>query len=360
MIILQPETAELASAWDAYAERHHRATAYHRMGWRRVLEKAYGLRCYYLMAVEDHGNGRPPDVRGLLPLVHIRGLIFGNKLVSMPYFDSGGVLADAPPIEARLVQEAVSLARRLGVDALELRQTEPLTESVRQPAADVAVSLFSAKARMLLKLPESPQALMAGFKSKLRSQVKNPIKKGLQTRIGGAELLDDFYRVFAVNMRDLGSPVHSKALMARTLEAFGSQARLFVVYEGAQALAASLVLAFPPCLENPWASSLREFSASNANMLLYWSMLEWACAKGFRWFNFGRSAPDEGTFRFKQQWGASPAPLNWYSFSRTAAGQPSLGHPDKAAYDRLIGIWQKFPVPLTRLVGPIIRKRISL
>ena len=63
---------------------------------------------------------------------------------------------------------------------------------------------------MLLALPDSSQALMRSFKSKLRSQIHKPIKEGLKVRTGGQELVDDFYRVFVENMRDIGSPVHSR------------------------------------------------------------------------------------------------------------------------------------------------------
>ena len=49
---------------------------------------------------------------------------------------------------------------------------------------------------------------------------RKPIKEGLTSKTGGAELLDDFYRVFLVNMRDLGSPVHSLKLMRQVLGEF--------------------------------------------------------------------------------------------------------------------------------------------
>jgi hypothetical protein len=71
----------------------------------------------------------------------------------------------------------------------------------------------SRKVRMILSLPDSSDALMKSFKSKLRSQIRRPVKDGLYSRIGSGELLDDFYFVFAKNMRDLGSPVHSRDLI---------------------------------------------------------------------------------------------------------------------------------------------------
>lgn len=73
---------------------------------------------------------------------------------------------------------------------------------------------------MLLDLPESSEILMKYFKAKLRSQIKKPLKEGLKPKVGGIELLYDFYKVFSINMRDLGSPVHSQKLMRIVFEEF--------------------------------------------------------------------------------------------------------------------------------------------
>ena len=56
---------------------------------------------------------------------------------------------------------------------------------------------------MLLDLPDSSEALIKSFKSELRSQIKKLIKEGLIAKIGRIELVDDFYQIFLVNMRDL-------------------------------------------------------------------------------------------------------------------------------------------------------------
>ena len=113
---------------------------------------------------------------------------------------------------------------------------------------------------------------MKSFKSKLRSQIKKPIKEGLEAKVGGPELLEDFYKVFLINMRDLGSPVHSKKLMQNVLVAFLDKAKIIVVYKDRDPLACSLIIEFNDTLENPWASSLREYSRLSPNMLLYWTM----------------------------------------------------------------------------------------
>lgn len=212
---------------------------------------------------------------------------------------------------------------------------------------------------MLLNLPTSSEILMKSFKSKLRSQIKKPLKEGLSSRVGGLELFDDFYNVFSINMRDLGSPVHSKSMMPNVLAEFPEKAKIVIVYKHEQPLAASLIVGFKDTLENPWASALREYSKLSPNMLLYWTMLQYASDNGFTYFDFGRSSPDEGTYKFKAQWGAKPTTLHWHYVS--VNGQPNDKETsERSKFNKAIEYWKKIPVPLTKVIGPMVRKHIGL
>lgn len=353
-ILILPE--ELASDWDTYVHNHPDATLYHQYAWKKVIEKTYGHSTFYLAAFCDH------KIQGVLPLVHMKHFLFGNTLLSMPFFDMGGLLADDRKTADALVQRAVELGRSLKADEIELRHTRQ--QDFRVPengGSPICLSIQQHKVRMLLPLPSSSDELMKSFKSKLRSQIKKPMKEGLEFTIGREELLDDFYSVFLTNMRDLGSPVHSKKLMKNVLEYFSDQARIVMVSKEGVPYAASLICGFKDTLENPWASSLRQYSRLSPNMLLYWAMLSYACDNGFQYFDFGRSTPDEGTFRFKKQWGSEPQPLFWQKihFGREMADEEEGGN-GVSKFDRAVALWQKLPVGVTRILGPMVRKHIGL
>lgn len=212
---------------------------------------------------------------------------------------------------------------------------------------------------MVLDIPNNAELFLKSFNSKLRSQIRKPAKEGLTAKIGGVELIDDFYSVFAENMRDLGSPVHSKKFIAETLKAFSNTANMFIVYGDRKPLAGSVTIGFKDTLSNPWASSLRRYSHLAPNMLLYWSMLEFACKKGYQRFDFGRSTPGEGTYKFKEQWGSKPEPLYWYRLSNLD-DQRQGDQSSKDKMSKAIECWKKLPVPLTKVIGPKIRKYINL
>lgn len=383
-------------AWDAYVHAHPQATLYHLSGWKNIIEKTYGHKTYYLMAIKNihqppanqtnPSNSSNPmnsnnsmnsnnptnpsnSIVGLLPLVHLKHFLFGNSLISIPFFDLGGTLADSKETEKALLSEAINLAQELKVNSIELRHTQPLSclnkinsknsTNSSNPINSLTIVTKSQKVRMLLHLPQSSEILMKSFKSKLRSQIKKPMKEGLYSKVGGSELLEDYYHVFCINMRDLGSPVHSKKFIRHVLEEFPDKSRIVIVYKDNQPVACSFVVGFKETLENPWTSALRRYSDLSPNMLLYWTMLKYACENGLKYFDFGRSSPGEGTYKFKEQWGARPTPLYWHYISLD--GQPlDADTSEKSKFEKAIHYWQKLPVPVTKILGPMIRKHIGL
>lgn len=383
---------ELPVQWDRYVHASAEASIYHLSGWRGVISRVYGKDSYYLIAElpraegalaaqESPGRKTPVVVSaqtcrvvGILPLIHMRHWMFGNSLVSIPYFDCGGILAESPVIANLLLAKSLELASEFGASMIELRQAHASSSRLcGSPATPETIGIAArardgkdwsvgvdteARVRMILDLPNDPEVLMGCFKAKLRSQIHKPIKHGLRAVVGGGELLKDFYSVFAENMRDLGSPVHSARLMEKTLLAFPETARIFVVYGGGAPIAASLVIGFKGMLLNPWASSLRRHRDLSPNMLLYWSMMEFGCRNGFIAFDFGRSRVGEGSYRFKKQWGARAVPLGWIRAVRGAADASNA--PDRDRMSLAMSLWKRIPVSVTKIIGPPIRAGISL
>jgi len=362
--------------WDSYVGNHPDASLFHRFGWREVIHRTYAHATYYLMASDEEPDAAAPragearrsveSVRGVLPLVHLKHGIFGNCLVSLPFVDSGGILASCRKAEEILLSEAIKIGRATGAIRIELRHERPLVSCNELSALcsdtsqdPLQIATRSDKVRMLLNLPDSSEMLLKSFKSKLRSQIAKPLKEGLTSRTGGVELLEDFYKVFLVNMRDLGSPVHSIKLMRHVLSEFSESSKIIVIYKAKEAVAAALVVGFEKMLRNPWASSLRKYASLSPNMLLYLRVLEYACDNGYQVFDFGRSSAGEGTYKFKEQWGAVPAPLYWdYIF--LDGKLPNLEGSEKERFEKATRYWQKLPLVVTRVIGPSIRKHISL
>jgi FemAB-related protein (PEP-CTERM system-associated) len=328
--------------WDGYVARAQGAELYHDYRWRTVLEEVFAHECTYLIA-RDAGR-----VCGVLPLARLKSMLFGDFLVSLPCFNYGGVLAESEAAAQTLLAAAAGRARDLGVAHIELRHRD--RDDVTLPARDDKVT-------MVLRLPATAEALWQDFPGKLRSQIRRPQKAGATVRNGGAELLDDFYRVFARNMRDLGTPVYPASFFAAVLRLFAHEARMWIVDLGGETVAAALTLTHRSVTEVPWASALREGNRVSANMLLYWSLLEHATEHGCHRFDFGRCTKNSGTFKFKEQWGAEPQQLRWHYW--LAAGRtPPMLNPSNPKYELAIAVWKRLPLPIANWLGPRIVKSL--
>ena len=330
--------------WDAYVMDSETSSSYHLIAWKNVVERSFRKKTIYLLSEDGRGM-----INGILPIVHMKSLLFGNYMVSLPYFNYGGICADRQEIRDQLLREAVAIAEKQKVDHIELRHTYPI-------ANDLPVK--TTKVSMELELPQKAEELWKGFSSKLRSQIKRPTKAGMVARIGREEELDSFYSVFSINMRDLGTPVYCKEFFKNILKEFPKTTWVCTVYtkEG-QPVASSFLVGFKNRLEIPWASSLRNFKPFSPNMLLYWFSLQFACENRYQIFDFGRSTQDEGTFKFKEQWGAKPVQLYWHYWLRNGGLLPEL-NPKNPKYQALIRIWKRLPISLTRMIGPSIVKNL--
>jgi serine/alanine adding enzyme len=330
--------------WQRFVAAAPGAEIYHDYRWRALIEGVFGHECVYLLARDATG-----EPCGVLPLVRLRSRLFGDFLVSVPYFNYGGVLGAHAEAEQALLAAAAARARALGVTHAELRHRAG-AHSLDWPKRD-------SKVTMLLDLPATEDELFRSFGSKLRAQIKRPEKAGATSRFGGVELLDDFYAVFARNMRDLGTPVYPRRFFRAILETFGAEARLCIVDLRGKPVAAGFVVTHRGTMEIPWASSLREANRDSVNMMLYWSVLRAAVAAGCKRFDFGRSSKDSGTFKFKAQWGAEPEALEWHYWLAAGGAPPEIA-PSNPKYRLAIALWQRLPVPVANFLGPHIVKNL--
>lgn len=338
-------------AWDEYVLNHVDGLAYQLFAWKRAVKKAYGHDSFYLIAEKDS------KICGVFPLIDFKIPFLGSSLISLPYCDAGGLLADNNDIARMLLQKATLLAKQSGAKC-HVRATQVLHSNCAN-ATD--------KVRMVLTLPENSDIYLASLRSKTRNKIKKALKNGYEVKVGSSELLGEFYSVFAENMHDLGSPVHSHKWIEAIVSEYKEKARVFVVFtpEGVP-VAAGIILLHPTTVSNPWASSLRKYNHMKPNMLLYSALLSFAADNEFKQFDFGRSTPGEGTYVFKEQWGAKPSKLYWYEHiaaddSGNIVNQAkNVSSSNSGSRELAACLWQKLPVVGANWIGPRIRKYISL
>ena len=330
--------------WDSYVHGHPDATIYHTVNWQNAVLEAFG-KTTLRFCTRDKTNG----LTGVLPLVSQKNILLGKHLLSIPYTNFGGPLADSDSLCRELASKAASAAEERGCTSIELRDFRARSYPDYQARSD--------KVLMRLTLPDTPEVLQKALGAKVRSQIRRPEKENVVVESGGAELIDSFYPIFCRNMRDLGTPVYPKHFFYCIAKHLEENVHLIIVRLNEEPVAGCILIGFRDVLEIPWAASNRDFNRYGVNMLLYWEALKYAFDKGFKVFDFGRSTVDAGTYRFKKQWGAKPHELKWQCRGPSDSAKVSTSG-DSPKMRLAVKIWQKLPLPIANWLGPKITSNL--
>ena len=327
--------------WDPFVMQIADASLYHLSGWTELAREIFGHRTLFVQARDASGS-----LVGVLPVIQQKSRLLGNFATSVAFYNYGGALTADPEVARQMMLRASQAAEQLGCRYLEFRDTQsrPGEWAMRKD-----------KITLQLSLPESFEALSKRLGAKLRSQVKRAEREGVRCRTGVNDLLDDFYSVFAENMRDLGTPVYPKRFFEAILRRFEPFCQLVVIDCDGEPSAAGFLTFWQGRGEVPWASCRAKAKPLGLNMKLYWELLSLSVGRGCTLFDFGRSTVDSGTYRFKRQWGAQPVPLYWYRWERQPGAAESPQGEDRGKVMELAtAIWQRLPLPIANTLGPLI------
>lgn len=328
--------------WPLFVANHATALPSHNPAWAEVIEQSFG-HSTLLLCARDQNN----QLIGGVPFTIFSSPLFGKFAVSMPYLNYGGIVCEYFDICLAMMHKLQDIRAEMGLQHIEVRSIHP----------NLGENPSTKKASMLLQLPDNNESLDKMLGSKVRAQYKKADDFSPSCKIGRLELLDDFYNVFARNMRDLGTPVYAKAWFANILKHSGLKANILIVYVNRQPVSCAFLVSYEKLMEIPWASTLKEANKYNANMWMYRQILSFAIEQGCQYFDFGRSTLDAGTFKFKKQWGAEPCQHYWYCLLPDNAAKPEL-NPDNPKLKLFIMLWKWLPVWLSKIIGPSIIKGI--
>lgn len=328
--------AEDEQGWDEYVQSQESATFYHQFGWKRVVENSYGHKPHYLLAKEEE------LIKGVLPIIFMKSTLFGKKMVSLPFAPYGGVLGDNNTIEESLVEQAIKITKTNDADYMELRNNV---------IRDSKLSANTNYMTLTLKLNNNPELVWNGFSNKVRNAVRKSLKCGLEVDDGS---VDDFYKLYSRNMRDLGTPTHSKDFFNAVISEFKDKSDIRIVLHKGNPVAAVVLLYFKDTVISGWAASDKKYKGLNSNNLLYWDAIKSACEKGYKFFDFGRSIEGLGTYRFKKPWGAEEKKLQYIYYLDDVKRIPDTSQTNLKR-QWFAKVWMKLPLSVTNIIGGKLR-----
>ena len=329
------------AGWDEFVEACPEATFFHRVGWKRVLERAFGHTGHYLLARVD---GR---IQGVLPLVHMRSLLFGNALISTPFCVYGGPAANSMSARDALVEAACDLARELGVDYLELRNRQPVRRD--WPGKDLYVTFRR-------EIDPDPEVNLLAIPRRQRAMVRKGIKAGLVGEIDND--IERLFMVYSESVRNLGTPVFPRRYFRILREEFGQDCDVLTVTHSGRAIASVMSFYFRDEVLPYYGGGTLEARNLKGNDFMYWELMRRSCERGIRVFDYGRSKKGTGSYSFKKNWGFEPVPL-YYEYYLVKARQVPDISPKNPKYRLFIKLWSRLPLPVSRVLGPLIARNLG-
>ena len=333
---------EYENELNKFLESSQDSTFYHRIEWINIIKNSFSHRSYYLIVLADN------EIKGVLPLIHIKSLLFGSMLCSMPFLNYAGIIADNKNIEKCLINESIKIKKEVKAKYIELRNK-------KKSSFDLTGKTH--KISMMVELENNPENLWNRFSSKHRTNIRKSINSNLKFEVGHLNLLDDFYTIISKGWRNHGTPIYKKDFFLNILESFQHDVEICAVRHEEKIIAVAFNGLFKDTIEGMWTYALSEYNHLQPNYFLYWKMIENVCERGFKKFHLGRSTVDSSAVFFKKKWNAIPVQLYWEYILDDSQNIPEL-NVDNPKYKLFINSWRKMPLKLTQLVGPFFAKNI--
>jgi FemAB-related protein (PEP-CTERM system-associated) len=350
-MILNGERSEMSSisifnprdheAWDNFVDNHPEGTLFHLSKWHNLLVNIYKCKTYYLMCYENK------ILQGILPLGRIKSLLFGDALISIPFGVYGGLLVNTESARLALLKEAQIIANELKVDYIELREVSPAcTEGVEQ-------SLYVTFKK---QLSPSPEENLKAIPRKQRAVVRKGIDLGLEIEI--ISDVEPFYLMYSESVRNLGTPVLSRQHFQALKTYFEKDCEILLIKKEGVPVSSVMSFFYKDTVLPYYGGGTEAARLCYANDFMYWALMNLALERECTWFDYGRSKKDSGSYRFKKHWGFPEQQLNYRYLLVESKTPPNL-NPNNPKYQMMIRTWQKLPLNVSRIIGPIIASKLA-
>lgn len=273
------------------------------------------------------------------------GNIIGKKFVSSPHFSYGALLLH-PDSEDLRTEIFNLMVQHYG--AAEIRGFKACSQR-----------LYTSKVSSWLNLGNDPMLQLEFFKNDLIRKIRKAQRADLVAEVFTTDtsefirnkFLRDFYQVYTVNMKRLGSPHLALSFFEEIFRSWNdSIAYGIVLYHHNKPVGGAINLGYGSFVENNWFATDYDYHSLYPSYLLNWLLIEEAIRNSFSVYSFGRSTEGSGVHKYKKQWGTYDVPLVWSypdSYSENSRSIPDLRK-----------LWRILPSFVTNYLGPRVARKI--
>lgn len=348
-----------ATEWNRLVASSHCASAYHLWEWGETLSQTYGYKKHYLVSKLDN------EIAGVFPLIHVQSTLFGNRLISLPFCEYGGIVLrlGLKPEEANQAIKSLTdvtneFASSIGAEYIEVR--EPLV--LRDAFHVSGYAEFQVYTTFRIDLSRGTKQLWSGLRKNTRNAVRKAIKSGLVIENAKeSERLKAYYNLYLQTQKRLGSPPHCYKLFENLFNAFSSSGKMRILLTKHQGKPIAGILVFLQEKTIFWWNNVTDakYRSLNPTNLLLWNTIEWGVENGYHVMDLGRTRKDTTIYRFKSGWGGQETPLHDYvRFQGSKRRQ--LPDPSRRKFRYLSNAWSLLPIAVAKKIGPRVISGIAL
>jgi len=328
--------------WDDFVRAHPAGSFFHLSAWREVTRKVFGHETYQLRTRRGGALG------AVLPLVEVRSRLFGHALIGNAFCVGGGPLALDDAALEDVLDQAEQLGRHLGCEYVELRDTPsagPQWQARSDLYAGFSRSIAAAEDENLKQIPR-----------KQRAVVRKALERGFTVSLDPTP--EDFYPLYARNMRDHGTPALPRKFFDQLKTVFREDCEILTIRDGDRPLSSVVSYFFEDSVLPYYTGSRPEARGVGSNDLMYWALMRRAVARACSVFDFGRSKVGTGPYDFKRNWGFEPRPITHQYRLLATHDLPNL-NPTNPRYAALIGLWRRLPMPVANGISPFLSRNLG-
>ncbi|MCD4740966.1 MAG: FemAB family PEP-CTERM system-associated protein [Desulfobacteraceae bacterium] len=328
--------------WDEFVMENDDTTFYHQIGWKKVIQESYDHKPYYLFAGEDAG-----DIVGILPLFYMTNLFFGKRLISLPFVPYGGVCAADGLVEKALIDKAIDIGNKLGVDYCEFR-------NFKVNNTHENINCIKNHSTFHLDVSEGYGHVWNNINRNVRNRIRKGMKCNLKYEMDSSfNAISEFYEIYSRSMKRLGTPVHDHEFFKNILKQFPDNVFISRANVDDLQVSAFYILTFKDVLITAWGASLFNFFKYTPNHFIYWNCIKYASENNLLWVDFGRSLVNSGNYVFKSRCGCAEVSLNYCYYPPSKVLSPPQNE-----YGKFAKVWSRMPLLLANKIGPMVRKNV--
>ncbi len=294
------------SEWKKIIRSSENAYFYHTPMWADILDQTYGYenatRLYYFN-----------DVKVLVPLLKIKwhGL-YQYHSTPMGY---GGIFSESE-ISSEIIQkifndlkQSMGMRSLLGIFFFDPFFNKPLsTDSyVISAATDLNYT-------HILPLKGGFEVLWnSRFTKKNRNMIRNAEKKNVEI-FKGATISDfeSYYQIYLDSVNRWKTENHHPFKLYEEFLKYKKNVKVWLARAEGEIIGGIITMEYGKNIISFGGASLSNFWGYSPNNLLYRHAIEYACDKGFEYFDFGQSGDLSGVRKFKESFGAEKINLKKY------------------------------------------------